>query len=146
MAEAVGPREKGPAGKVRPSKWQRASVRLQVSRRLLLAKAFSMGDLWKEQAKAAKKAAKAQAKLLKKLGKSGAASALGPPDGVGLSPSRPESSSSDSRPSPAERSAAAAEEQVELRRRELWVSVVSTLIALVTLVLSFLSFFSSSGQ
>ncbi|NOX53728.1 MAG: hypothetical protein GXP27_04695 [Planctomycetes bacterium] len=96
-----------------------------------------MGDPWKEQAKAAKKLAKAQAKAMKK-GAALPAIPGGPSAPTGTSGP----SGSEAGLSPAERSAAAAEEQVHLRRRELWVSIISTLIALVTLILSFLSWFS----
>ena len=78
--------------------------------------------------KAAKKVAKAQAKLEKKLAKKR-------PDGAGeearLSPTQARSSEPHG-PTPAERSAAAAEHQVRLHRYRMLISLAAAVIALVT--------------
>ncbi len=78
--------------------------------------------------KAAKKVAMAQAKLEKKLAKKR-------PDGAGeearLSPTQTRSSEAHG-PTPAERSAAAAEHQVRLHRYRMLISLAAAVIALVT--------------
>ncbi len=78
--------------------------------------------------KAAKKVAKAQAKLEKKLAKKR-------PDGAGeearCSPTQARSSEAHG-PTPAERSAVAAEHQVRLHRYRMLISLAAAVIALVT--------------
>lgn len=86
----------------------------------------------KDAAKEAKKAAKAQAKLQKKLAKKGVESACAdapqapPPSGTAV----------ESGPTPAERSAAAAERQISLQRYRVWISLLIALIALVTFLIT----------
>ncbi len=74
----------------------------------------------KEETKAAKKLAKAQAKALKK----GRAVPLDP------GPQRRDTAG----PTPAERSAKAAEEQLIVRRRQIWIALAAVLVALAALI------------
>ena len=80
----------------------------------------------KEAAKAAKKLGKARAKAIKK----GAV----PPDGA----PRPEAAagSPQAGPTPAERSADAAEQQMLIRRRQMWISLAVAIVALTTFIYS----------
>ena len=114
----------------------------------------SSDDADKKAAKAEKKAAKAQAKLEKKLGKTGAE---GGPQGAAASERAPAAggapvaegapvvggtravdvaarAAEPSGPTPAERSAAAAERQVALHKYRMWISLIAALIALATLI------------
>lgn len=77
-----------------------------------------------EAAKQQKKAAKAQAKLAKKQAKSGAI----------LSVPTASFPAGDSTPSPAHRSAEAAEKQVKLQSLRVKISLLAALIALATLI------------
>lgn len=76
-----------------------------------------------DPAKAVKKAAKAQAKAAKKLNKATAPATPHPSD--------PTDSNS---LSPAERSAQAAEQQVRLQKRRVWIALIGAIIGLATLV------------
>lgn len=78
-------------------------------------------------AKAAKKAAKAQAKIEKKLAKKGVGEAPPAPGTAGLPGAKPG-------PTPAERSAAAAERQARLHGYRMWISLAAALVALATLL------------
>ena len=80
----------------------------------------------KKAAKAAKKAAKAQAKLEKKLTKGGAEPVAAQPG----STAAPLPATEEQRPTPAERSAAAAERQVQLQKYRVWLAIIAALIAL----------------
>ena len=91
----------------------------------------------KKAAKAAKKAAKAQAKLDKKAAKE--APLVGTVDVVqpGAAPSapapvKPSPPGAKLGPTPAERSAAAAERQVQLQRYRVWLGILAVLVALAT--------------
>jgi len=86
----------------------------------------------KDAAKEAKKAAKTQAKLQKKLAKKGAESARAD------APQIPASSGAavESGPTPAERSAAAAERQIALQRYRVWISLLIALIAVVSFLIT----------
>jgi hypothetical protein len=74
----------------------------------------------KEQAKAAKKLAKAQAKALKKGRAQPPDSGSKPDDPAGLTP--------------AERSARAAEQQLAVRRWQMWIALAMMLVALTTFI------------
>ena len=82
----------------------------------------------KESSKAAKKAAKAEAKARKKAAK------LATKVSVGQSAAASDSSQTD--PLPAERSALAAERQVEINRRRFWIMAIGVLIALASLIVT----------
>lgn len=81
----------------------------------------------KDAAKAAKKAAKSRAKINKKLSK----------EQRGAPPTEACTAPRDPGPTPAERSAAAAERQVRLQRFRVWISLTAALIALATLLVTF---------
>ena len=86
----------------------------------------------KDAAKEAKKAAKAQVKRQKKLAKKCAESAGA--DAPQVLP--PSDTTVESGPTPAERSAAAAERQLSLQRYRVWISLVIALIALVSFLIT----------
>ena len=79
----------------------------------------------KEEAKAAKKLAKAQTKALKKV--------RAEPQDAG--PQRRDLAG----PTPAERSAKAAEEQLIIRRRQIWIATAAVLVALAALIVGLLT-------
>jgi hypothetical protein len=77
----------------------------------------------KDQSKATKKIAKAQAKAVKKLNNAQATATSPPSSPVAANPL-----------SPAERSAQAAEAQVRLQKRRVWIALIGSLIGLITLI------------
>lgn len=94
-----------------------------------------MGDS-KDDAKAAKKAAKAATKQQKKS--AGSPETLAP---VGEQPSRPESTATSTSgstvpPTPAERSAIAAERQVRLQRLRVYLALAALFVALATFLIT----------
>ena len=74
----------------------------------------------KEQAKAAKKLAKAQTKAIKK--------------GRAVPPGRSPESTDAAGPTPAERSAKAAEQQLAIRRWQMWIALTMMLVALTAFI------------
>lgn len=89
-------------------------------------------DKSKDATKAAKKAAKAQAKLQKKLTKVGGGQAGTEPTEAVVAPR----ASTDSGPTPAERSAAAAERQVRLQRYRVWFAFLMVFVAVATFLVA----------
>ncbi len=88
----------------------------------------------KSTAKTAKKAGKAEVKRLKKEAKGGFPSAA---------PAPPPAGQPGSGPTTAERSAAAAERQVKLQERRVFWSTLGVIVALATLLVSLIVWFSS---
>jgi hypothetical protein len=88
----------------------------------------------KDAAKTAKKAAKSQAKIEKKLGNLRTPTAEAPPT-AGASSSW-DSADSPPTPTPAERSAGAAERQVTLQRYRVLISLIAAAVALATFLIT----------
>lgn len=96
----------------------------------------------KEQAKIAKKSAKAAAKAIKKTGQAGRETDAAAPEsalqGLAAASSAHQGGqiAAPCTPSPAERSAAAAERQVRYTRVRMWVGILTLLATIVTILLA----------
>ena len=96
----------------------------------------------KEQAKFAKKSAKAAAKAIKKTGQAGGESDVAPPESTlqelaaASSAHQGGQTAAPSTPSPAERSAAAAERQLRYTRVRMWVGILALIATIITVLLT----------